>query len=127
MNTRPLWIVVGCLLVMLVIYLSLAPKLPHSGIDHGDKIGHFAAYASMMFWWYRIDHNAYRLALVFILMGLTLEILQSFSGYRQGDIFDMAANSVGVGIGWLAALATRRVLPSWPSQKAKTAFVSSTS
>jgi glycopeptide antibiotics resistance protein len=36
-------------------------------------------------------------------MGLSLEILQSFTGFRQADIFDMAANTVGVGIGWLIA------------------------
>jgi glycopeptide antibiotics resistance protein len=56
-----------------------------------------------MGWWHQIDRNAYRLALLFVLMGLSLEILQSFTGFRQADIFDMAANTVGVGIGWLIA------------------------
>jgi len=35
-------------------------------------------------------------------MGLALEIAQSLSGFREGDVFDMAANSIGVGVGWLA-------------------------
>lgn len=112
-NLRRTWIILGWLLVLLVIYLSLTPKPPPTGMNFGDKIGHFAAYASLMFWWHRIDGNGYRLALVFILMGLALEIMQSLSGYRQGDIFDMAANTGGVAIGWLAA----RFTPVWLSKK----------
>lgn len=113
MNTRRIWIILGWLLVLTVIYLSLTPKPPPTGMNFGDKIGHFAAYASLMGWWHQIDRNAYRLALIFVLMGLTLEILQSLSGFRQGDIFDMAANTVGVGIGWFAA----RYAAGWSARK----------
>jgi len=113
MSTRRAWIIVGWLLVLLVIYLSLTPKPPPTLMTFGDKIGHFAAYASLMAWWHQIDRSAYRLALIFVLMGLTLEILQSLGGFRQGDIFDMAANTVGVGIGWFAA----RFAAGWSSQR----------
>ncbi|OYY93237.1 MAG: hypothetical protein B7Y41_13025 [Hydrogenophilales bacterium 28-61-23] len=113
MTHRRAWIVLGWLLVLAVVYLSLTPKPPPTGASFGDKIGHFAAYASLMFWWHPIERNAYRLALIFVLMGLTLEILQSLSGFRQGDIFDMAANTVGVGIGWGMA----RFAPVWIARK----------
>jgi VanZ family protein len=106
MNSRRIWIVLGWLLVLAVIYLSLTPKPPPTVMTFGDKIGHFAAYAALMGWWHQIDRNGYRLALIFILMGLMLEILQSLGGVRQGDIFDMAANSLGVGLGWIAARST---------------------
>lgn len=68
-----------------------------------DKFGHLAAYGVLMAWWHQIDRNAWRLALLFIVMGLLLEILQSLSGFRQGDIFDLAANTCGVLLGWLLA------------------------
>ena len=100
---RRIWIMLGWVLVIGVIYLSLTPDPQPTPVRFGDKIGHFAAYATLMGWWHQIDRNAYRLALLFVLMGLSLEILQSFTGFRQADIFDMAANTVGVGIGWLIA------------------------
>jgi VanZ family protein len=100
---RLVWIVFGWLLVLAVTYLSLTPKPPETSVEFGDKIGHLIAYATLMSWWHQIERNACRLALLFILMGLALEILQSMGGDRQGDIFDMAANGLGVGLGWIAA------------------------
>jgi VanZ family protein len=113
MTPRRVWLALGWLLVLVVVYLSLTPAPPPAVMTFGDKIGHVAAYAALMGWWHQIDRNAYRLALIFVLMGLVLEILQSLSGYRQGDIFDMAANTVGVGIGWVAA----RFAPDWCARK----------
>jgi VanZ family protein len=101
MSPRGVWIALGWLLALGVIYLSLSPLPPQSGIEFGDKFSHLAAYAALMAWWHQIDRNAYRLALIFVVMGLLLEILQSLSGYRQGDIFDMAANTLGIGVGWM--------------------------
>jgi hypothetical protein len=85
------------------------PRTAATTIRFGDKLGHVAAYASLMGWWLQIDRRPERLALLFVLMGLALEILQSLGGYRNGDIFDMAANTLGVGLGWLSAL----LLPDW--------------
>lgn len=102
-RSRRIWIMLGWILVIGVIYLSLTPNPQPTPVRFGDKIGHFVAYAALMAWWHQIDRNAYRLALLFVLMGLALEILQSFTGFRQADIFDLAANTVGVGIGWMVA------------------------
>ena len=108
--SRPrLWRFLGWALVLVVIYLSLTPKPPPVTMTFGDKVGHLAAYASLMGWWLQIDRRPERLALLFVLMGLALEILQSLSGFRNGDIFDMAANTLGVGVGWLTAL----LMPNW--------------
>ena len=108
--SRPrLWRVLGWSLVLAVVYLSLTPKPPPTLVSYGDKFEHLAAYASMMGWWLQIHRRPERLALLFILMGLTLEVLQSLSGFRTGDVFDMAANTLGVGLGWLTA----RLLPDW--------------
>lgn len=100
---RNVWLSLGWGLVLVVVYLSLTPKPPSGDMVYfGDKIGHFLAYASLMGWWSQLDSRHCSLALLFVLMGLALEIAQSLSGFREGDVFDMAANSMGVGLGWLA-------------------------
>lgn len=106
---RPgIWRFLGWALIVLVTYLALTPD-PPAAPRFSDKLGHVLAYASLMGWWLQIDRRPQRLALLFVLMGLALEILQSLSGYRTGDIFDMAANTLGVGLGWLSGL----LLPDW--------------
>ena len=106
---RKLWLALGWGLVFAVVYLSLTPKPPAPDITQIDKVGHLLAYAALMGWWGQLDPRHCRLALAFVLLGLALEIAQSFSDYRQGDVFDMAANSLGVGLGWLA----NRMRPEW--------------
>ncbi len=108
--SRPrLWRALGWLLVLAVVYLSLTPSPPSPDIAQGDKFGHLLAYGGLMAWWLQIRRTPERLALLLILMGLALEILQSLSGYREGDLFDMAANTLGIGLGWLAT----RLAPDW--------------
>lgn len=103
LTLRRTWIFLGCLLVGSVVYLSLTPEPPAMDERFSDKLGHFAAYAALMAWWHQIDRNAWRLALLFIVLGLLLEMLQSLSGFRHGDIFDLAADTFGVALGWLFA------------------------
>lgn len=106
---RNVWLALGWSLVLAVIYLSLTPKLPSPDISQIDKAGHFLAYTALMGWWSQLDTRHGRLALLFVLMGLSMEIAQSFTGYRQGDAFDMVVNSIGVGMGWLVT----RIKPGW--------------
>jgi VanZ family protein len=107
---RNLWSILGWGLVLLVIYLSLTPKPPPTDfMPSGDKVGHCLAYATLMGWWSQLDTRHCRLALLFVLMGLSMELAQSFIDTRKADVFDMAANSVGVGLGWLST----RLKPDW--------------
>ncbi|MEW5788717.1 MAG: VanZ family protein [Pseudomonadota bacterium] len=107
---RPgLWRAVGWCLIVAVVYLSLTPHPPPSAMSYGDKLNHFAGYAALMAWWLQLERQVWRLALLLIVLSLILEILQDLSGYRQGDIYDMAANTCGVALGWLAT----RLLPDW--------------
>ncbi len=106
---RRAWLGIGWLLVLAVIYLSLVPNPPQPDFTDSDKLGHLLAYAGLMGWWHQLDRNAYRPALLFVLMGLILEILQSFTDYRQGDLLDLAADALGVGLGWLSG----RLAPAW--------------
>ena len=47
---RPLWLVLGWAMVAVIIWLSLTPSPPKVDFEHSDKVGHFLAYGSLMFW-----------------------------------------------------------------------------
>ena len=40
-------------------------------------------------------------------MGIGLEFIQGWLGYRTYDPFDMLANTIGVALGWMASLVIR--------------------
>ncbi|OQR92739.1 hypothetical protein ACHHYP_03303 [Achlya hypogyna] len=110
---RTVWRVVGVGGVGLLLYLSLTPRvvaLPPTGGVGGDKIGHAAAYAVLMFWWAQLDSCKPRLATALILLGVVLEFLQGATGYRSFDFGDMAANATGVILGWAMSCAMPNVV-----------------
>ena len=101
-----LWRAVGAGLVLFVVYQSLNHQPLEVPVSGGDRIGHLSAYATLM-WWHCQLHGGTSgrrlLAIGFVLMGVALEIAQSFTGYRTMDMADAAANAAGVMAGWLAA------------------------
>ena len=88
-------------LVSMVIVGSLStadvpgPPLP------SDKLVHTFAYFTLMAWFGGVYHRSahWRVALALCLLGIALEVLQALGGVRQGDLFDVLANSVGIVIG----------------------------
>ena len=104
MNRRA-GLAIGWAAVAVVIYLSLTPAPPDSGIDGGDKLGHFLAYAGLTYWFGQFYFHSTRAAyaLGFFAMGIALEFAQGALGYRSMELADMAANTLGVAAGWGAA------------------------
>lgn len=124
-----LWITIGCLLIVLVIYFSVITKLPPpssaiSYLEHSfvkpfmgrssslwlyfDKWTHLLAYFVLMAWFAQIYHIKKQrkiLALLFVVMGLVLEIIQTFEFSRQLEFLDIVANCSGV---LIALLITKR-------------------
>ena len=100
-----LWLTIAWLLVGSVVYLSLAPiaiELPAQG---GDKYAHVAAYAVLMLWFMQIYESRRTrgmIALGLIVLGVGLEYLQGYTGYRSFEYADMVADIAGVALGWLA-------------------------
>ena len=94
-----------------IVWLSLTPAPPQADFAHSDKVGHFAAYGLLMFWFGQlyVSRNA-RIAYAagFIAMGVGLEYAQGALGYRTYEVFDMYANTIGVFMGWIAALLVPR-------------------
>ncbi|HUQ25189.1 MAG TPA: VanZ family protein [Burkholderiales bacterium] len=80
-------------------------------VDQGDKVGHFAAYGLLMLLFCQIyvrRNTRAACALAFVAMGIALEFLQGMTETRTFDVMDMLANTVGVALGWIVALAFQR-------------------
>ena len=103
---RHIWIGMGWLLVLLIVYLSLTPRPPSLPVEQGDKIGHALAYGVLMLWFAQLYLDARRrfiLATLCVALGIALEFAQLFTDTRTFSIADMAADAFGVLLGWLAA------------------------
>jgi VanZ family protein len=98
-----LWLTLGWLLVVAVIYLSLTPHPIEIDIEQGDKLGHILAYLTLMIWFAQLYRRAMHVwwGLGFVALGVALEYVQGWTGYRDFDYFDMAADGIGVAAGWL--------------------------
>ncbi len=63
---KKFWLILGLGSVALVLFLSLAPDLPDTGVPEGMKVGHVLAYSWLMLWFaqiYRSTAARYRLAI----------------------------------------------------------------
>ena len=91
--------------------LCLLP-LQQVSVPGGDKLHHLLAYATLMLMWtlalspLTFQRQA-QTAAVLVLMGLLVECAQGLTAYRFFEWADVAANSVGVMIGWIAARGAR--------------------
>jgi VanZ family protein len=112
--TYRLWLVIGWLLLIFVIWITLTPSPPTElqTIPHLDKTGHFLAYVALTGWFAAVLPGRKwltTLTVAFILMGGALEILQGFTG-RDPSWFDWLIDSGGAVLGaglprvWLAHL-----------------------
>lgn len=108
---RKLLIAGGWLIAAAIVFLSLTPQPPDLDVPHGDKLGHFAAYSLLTFWFcwlYPAWNTRLAYAAGWIAMGVALEFAQGATGYRSFELADMAANSLGVLLGWGISATLRR-------------------
>jgi VanZ family protein len=105
LNYLSVWLMLGWGLILSIIYLSLDTHPPQiMSFQYVDKLGHTLAYATLMGWFTQFQFSSRQIlrnALLFILLGVILEILQGIGGVRYFEYADMAANSSGVVLGWL--------------------------
>jgi VanZ family protein len=103
---RRAWASAGLLMVALVVYLSLRPEPVEPPPPGLDKYEHVLAYAVLMFWFAHLvqaSRGRLHLAVALVGLGVALECLQGALGHRLFAVADMAANGLGVALGWLAA------------------------
>jgi VanZ family protein len=105
---KSIWLTIAWGLVLLVVYLSLTPHPPEPvSFDNADKLEHALAYAALSFWFCHIYRSASsRLIVIAALVGLgvVLEFVQGWTGYRTFDVMDMLADSAGVLLGRMLVL-----------------------
>jgi VanZ family protein len=109
---RKALIALGWAWVAAIVWLSVTPSPPKVDFPESDKAGHFIAYGSLMFWFamlYAKRNVRLAYAAGFVAMGIGLEFVQSTLGYRTYEVFDMVANTIGVLLGWAAAMALPRI------------------
>ena len=110
--TRAVLIALGWAWVAAIVWLSLTPSPPKVDFEQSDKVGHFLAYGSLRLWFcflYAALKVRIAYAAGFIAMGIGLEFIQGALGYRTYEVFDMFANTIGVLLGWAAALVVHRI------------------
>ena len=103
---RRLWIAGGIVLIAAIVYLSLATLAIETDVPQGDKVGHFLGYGALMAWWsqlYVAASTRLRLGLAFIALGAMMELAQGLTPNRYPELLDLAANTTGVLLGWLAS------------------------
>lgn len=99
-----IWLALGVVAIGMIIFLSLTPNPPDL-VDAPfiDKVEHMFAYSILMAWFtqiYATKNIQLFLAIMFCLLGVTLEILQGWGGHRFFEYTDMMANTTGVLFGW---------------------------
>jgi len=101
-----LWVGIGWFGVLLLIYLSLTPQPPEIPIEQGDKFGHAFAYAMLTYCCAQVLPAApqrLRLAGALLTLGIAIEYVQGWTGWRTFDYYDMLADAIGIALGWLIA------------------------
>lgn len=107
---RWVWLSAGALWCLVVIYFSLLSpdRLPKILVSLKDLFLHFVAYsvaAFLLTMGSRSPRGPWKPALVSVLLGVGLEILQPIVAVgRQFSYADMGANTVGLIFGMLLAL-----------------------
>jgi VanZ family protein len=103
------WLTAGWLMVVAVVLLSLTPNLPLR-VDV-DKVEHAFAYLVLMSWFGGLSVRRAHgwVALGLFVLGAIIEVAQGWSGYRSADVRDLAADGVGIALGWIMA---RRLAPA---------------
>jgi VanZ family protein len=112
-----IWVVVGWTMVCLTIYMSLTTSgaVVVGSLLH-DKVSHTLGYFCLMLWFmqlYRTNGIRLLFAILLVAMGVALEYLQGLGGVRVFEVADMAANTTGVMLGWLAAALGMDRLLAW--------------
>ena len=104
-SRRPaLWLVMAFALVAAVMYFSLSRTIVSIPGDAGGHLGHVIAYGSLMFMLARGASGAGSRLLAaagLFAIGVCIELLQARTGYRSYEYADMAANGVGIALGFL--------------------------
>lgn len=101
-----LWLGLGLAACAVLIYLCLIPQPPQLNISHIDKFEHGLAFAVLGAWFAAILPRHYLwIFIALAALGGGIEVLQSLTAYRSGDVLDMLADVIGIIVGLACARA----------------------
>ena len=108
---RNFWLLLGYALIVMVVYLSVTskPMQVDLGFVMQDKLFHMFAYFALMGWFaqvYHVSKQRLMFAVLFVILGVLMEYVQSLSPVRYYEFQDMIANALGVMIAVLLARLT---------------------
>ena len=66
-----------------------------------DKVSHSFAYGALFYLaakTYKDRYSSTVIAVLVFLLGSLVEVLQSMTGYRSGEVYDILANTLGIGL-----------------------------
>lgn len=100
-----LWLGIGLIGCAVLAYASLMPDPPQpSAVPYYDKLAHMLAYGVLGAWFGGVLPSHYgRIFIGLAAYGLVLELVQSLTGYRSGEMLDMAADVAGIIAGLVLA------------------------
>lgn len=100
------WLVTGILILGIALYSALTP-VPSGLPSFNDKLVHVAGFMAFTLWFGGIftSRSMPRVALVLVLYGLLIELLQGLTRTRQAETLDVIADVAGVLLGWLLSAA----------------------
>lgn len=99
------WLAGGYLALVTIVLGSLLPGMPGPDFFAADKLVHLGIYLVLMLWFAGIYLPRRHLWVMFslALLGVGLELVQEYSGLRNGDWRDVVANVAGLSAGLLLA------------------------
>lgn len=101
-----LWRVSAFVLTAATVYLSLSHTVIELPGDHSGRYAHVAAYGLLMVVFAQVYTSRVSSVLIaagLLALGVTLEFMQQWGGYRNFERGDMAADAIGIALGWLFA------------------------
>lgn len=114
MKLRALWLAAGWAMVAGIVYGSVMHSPPSLDFPQGDKFEHLGSYGLVMFWFcqlYAARRARIAYAFGFVALGVALEFVQGWLGYRDFEVADMVADAAGVALGWGVARVFPGALP----------------
>ena len=115
LNHSRQWRIASIAMMLLVLASALMPAVWFlddrasilSWLDHADKWLHASTFLVLSLWFagqYR-PRSYWRIALGLMVFGLFIEFCQRLVSYRMADWADVGANTIGIVVGLLIALA----------------------
>jgi VanZ family protein len=126
-SVHRLWLGFGWVVLAIVLWGTLTPEPPgfiSPPLPQFDKVEHFGAFLFLNAWFIAAQPTRRRwwlLTLAFIALGGLIEIVQGWSGFRDGDWYDWYADISGALLGawwpslWLARLHGYMVIRTAPA------------